>query len=118
MICYKLVLQQDKKIYSYTTTGKYKLLYKVGKETEMVKDSVGLFCFKTLKSAEIWNTHMTAVILKVEGIDKIGKPKTIAQYGDDAKKFYDNSIYICLEQRIDKNWIFFKKVKVIKIIEN
>ena len=117
MICYKLALRQDKKIYSYTTAGKYKLLYKVGKETEMAEDSVGLFCFKTLKTAKIWNKRMSAIILKVEGISRIKRPKTVAKFGDDAKKFYSGNPYVSLEQRIDKNWIFFKKVKVIKIIE-
>lgn len=127
MICYKLVSKQENGMYSMITKGKYRLSYQLDKETSMVKNTVGLFCWETKKALyhslkytiSFQMFRVTHNILEVEGINRIRKPKIISDYVYEKglNNFYrgDYCLDSDVSELISEDWIFFKKVKPLKV---
>ena len=88
MICYKFVSKQENGMYSMIIDGKYRLLYQLNKKTSMIENTIGLFCWKTKKAIDSWlnignctkKFKANYVILKVEGKNRIRRPKIISNY--------------------------------------
>lgn len=83
---------------SLFVSGKYRFIYRKGEVVSAVLGSVGIFCFKTLRGAQVFLSKFVpsyGKILRVKPLSKGRTPKTICQFTRELSidAFYENSEY-------------------------
>lgn len=101
---------------SLNVKGKYSLYYEVGKITETIPGTMGIFCFRD-KNNFPWNIFVNNKFFEVEGIGKPGVEKWLPFFlrDNNLDSYYKNEGGIPVF-KIGPNVILFKAIKVIREI--